>query len=196
MRNKLILGIALLIIASSVFSQTNKKFIDTGSVKNQFDYLINKSNRYQDYKVVKSNWLFKLKSNVADSLSTSKIEISNNYSLINSQKNTIDSLNTTLNNSESKINSLNVEIQNISFFGIQFKKPIFKTILFSIITILAVLLIFFITKFKRSNSITTQTKLALKEVEEEFEEHRKIALEREQKVRRQLQDEINKQKKD
>lgn len=196
MRNKLILGIALFFIASSVFSQTNKKFIDTGSVKDQFDYLINKSNRYQDYKVVKSNWLFKLKSNVADSLSASKIEILNNYSLINSQKNTIDSLNTTLNNSESKITSLNVEIQNISLFGIQFKKPIFKTILFSIIIILTVLLIFFITKFKRGNSITIQTKLALKEVEEEFEEHRKISLEREQKVRRQLQDELNKKKKE
>ena len=34
-----------------------------------------------------------------------------------------------------------------------------------------------------------------KEVEEEYDEHRKKALEREQKVRRQLQDEINKQKK-
>ena len=40
-------------------------------------------------------------------------------------------------------------------------------------------------------------KLALRvdQVEEEFDEHRRTALEREQKVRRQLQDEINKQKK-
>jgi hypothetical protein len=33
-------------------------------------------------------------------------------------------------------------------------------------------------------------------LDEEFETHRKTALEREQKVRRQLQDELNKQKKD
>ena len=68
--------------------------------------------------------------------------------------------------------------------------------MFLIIGTLTVLLMIFITKFKRSNSVTIQTKLTLKEVETEFEEHRKIALEREQKVRRQLQDELNKQKKD
>ena len=42
--------------------------------------------------------------------------------------------------------------------------------------------------------MTKDAKRALSEMEEEFEEHRKTALEREQKVRRQLQDEINKQK--
>ena len=196
MKTKLILGIALFFITTTVFCQSNRKFIDTGSVKNQFDYLINKSNRYKDYKVVKINWLHQLSSNVADSLSSSEKEILSNYSLINSQKNTIDSLNARLNKSDSKITSLNKEIQSISLFGIQFKKPVFKTMIFLIIGILAVLLTFFITKFKRSNAITTETKLTLKEVETEFEEHRKIALEREQKVRRQLQDELNKQKKE
>jgi len=196
MKTKLILGLTLFFITSTVLCQSNRKFIDTGSVKNQFDYLINKSNRYKDYKVVKINWLHQLSSNVADSLSASEKEILSNYSLINSQKNTIDSLNARLNKSDSKITSLNKEIQSISLFGIQFKKPVFKTMIFLIIGILAVLLTFFITKFKRSNAITTETKLTLKEVETEFEEHRKIALEREQKVRRQLQDELNKQKKE
>jgi hypothetical protein len=196
MKTKLILAITLFFISSSIFSQVNKKYIDTGSVENQFDYLIDKSYKYKNYKNVDISWLYKLKSNVADSLSASQSEISNNNLLINFQKSTIDSLNTTLNNSDSTITSLNAEIQNISLFGIQFKKPMFKTLMFTIIGILTVLLIFFITKFKSSNSITIHTKLTLKEVEEEFEEHRKIALEREQRVRRQLQDELNKQKKD
>ena len=34
----------------------------------------------------------------------------------------------------------------------------------------------------------------LQDLEDEFEEHRKTAVEREQKIRRQLLDEINKQK--
>lgn len=66
--------------------------------------------------------------------------------------------------------------------------------MWSIIGGLFVLLLFFIYKFKNSNAVTKQAKKSLEETEEEFEEHRKIALEREQKVRRQLQDEINKQK--
>ena len=78
----------------------------------------------------------------------------------------------------------------------ELEKSLFKTILISIIAVLTILLLFFISKFKMSNSITTQVKLDLKALDEEFETHRKTALEREQKVRRQLQDELNKQKKD
>jgi len=63
-----------------------------------------------------------------------------------------------------------------------------------IIIALLVLLILFIYKFKSSNSVTKIARNNLADIEEEFEEHRRNALEREQKVRRQLQDEINKQK--
>ena len=194
MKKQLILLFAIFSVTTSLFSQTNRKFIDTGSVKNQFDYLINKSYKYKNYKNVNIDWLYKLKSNVTDSLSTSKKEILSNYNTINSHKNTIDSLKTTINNSESTITNLNSEKQRISFLGIQFKKGFFKTLMLTIIVALTVFLLFFITKFKRSNSITSQTKLALKELEEEYDMHRKRALEREQKVMRKLQDELNKQK--
>lgn len=196
MKKIFILFITFFSITISSFSQSNKQFIDTGSVNNQFDYLIEKSNRYQDFKVVKINWLLQLKSNVADSLTASKKEIINNYGLLNSQTSTIDSLKIALNKSNETIDTLNSEKQSVSLFGIQFNKGVFKGIMYSIIALLALLLAFFITKFKQSNSITKQTKSLLKDVEEEFENHRKVALEREQKVMRKLQDEINKQKKE
>ena len=186
----------LLFVSINLLSQTNKKFDESGSIKNQFDNLINNSNKYQDYKVVKLNWLQQLKSNVNDSLAVSKKEILSSSIIINSQKNTIDSLKTTLSKTKAEIGSLNSQIQSISFLGIQFEKGLFKTIMLSIIGVLALVLIFFISKFKQSNSITKQTKSELKEIEEEYEEHRKKALEREQKVMRKLQDELNKQKKE
>ena len=186
----------LLFVSINLLSQTNKKFDESGSIKNQFDNLINNSNKYQDYKVVKLNWLQQLKSNVNDSLAVSKKEILSSSIIINSQKNTIDSLKTTLSKTKAEIGSLNSQIQSISFLGIQFEKGLFKTIMLSIIGVLALVLIFFISKFKQSNSITKQTKSELKEIEEEYEGHRKKALEREQKVMRKLQDELNKQKKE
>ena len=54
--------------------------------------------------------------------------------------------------------------------------------------------LFFIYKFRNSNAVTRAAKKSLEETELEFEEHRRTALEREQKVRRQLQDELNKNK--
>lgn len=196
MKTKTLILFTLLFTVSLTFGQTVKKFTDTGSVSNQFDNLIKNSNRYQEYKVVKTTWLLKLKANVTDSISASKKEIITADKLINSQKKSIDSLKLAIHTSEASITNLNNEIQSISLFGMQINKGTFKTFMFSIIVILALLLLFFITKFKQSNSITTQTKLDLKELDEEFEIHRKKALEREQKVRRQLQDELNKQKKD
>ncbi len=196
MKTKTLILFTLLFTVSITFAQTVKKFTDTGSVSNQFDNLIKNSNRYQDYKVVKTTWLLKLKSNVTDSISASKKEIITADKLINSQKKSIDSLKLAIHTSEATITNLNNEIQSISLIGMQLNKGTFKTLMFSVIVILTILLLFFITKFKQSNSITTQTKLDLKELDEEFEQHRKKALEREQKVRRQLQDELNKQKND
>ena len=82
----------------------------------------------------------------------------------------------------------------MALFGLQMSKTNYNVLLWSIIGILLVLLVFFIYKFKNSNSVTREAKKSLVETEEEFEDHRRVALEREQKVRRQLQDEINKQK--
>ena len=188
--------LAVLFITTNIFSQSQKKFIDTGSVKNQFEYLVDESNNYQDYKVVKATWLLKLKSNVIDSLSASKKKVSDNFDILNSQKQLIDSLQTKFGKSEIEISNLMSEKESISLFGIQFEKTVFKTLFFFIVILLIIVLLIVITKYKQSNSITIRSKLALKQAEEEFATYREKALEREQKAMRRLQDELNKNKKD
>ena len=86
MKTHLLLAFTLLFIISNVQSQTTKQFIDSGSVNNQFENLIKNSNKYQDYKVVKLNWLLKLKSNINDSILASKEDILNATYTINKQK--------------------------------------------------------------------------------------------------------------
>jgi hypothetical protein len=49
------------------FSQTTNKLLDSSTVKHQFESLIDKSNNFQGYKVIKTTSLFKLQSNVLDS---------------------------------------------------------------------------------------------------------------------------------
>ena len=82
----------------------------------------------------------------------------------------------------------------MALLGMQTSKTNYNVIMWSIIAALTAFLLFFIYKFKNSNSLTKEAKHKLEEVETEFEEHRRTALEREQKVRRQLQDELNKNK--
>lgn len=188
--------LTVLFITTNIFSQSTKKFIDTGSVENQFEYIVDESNNFQDYKVVKATWLLKLKSNVIDSIMASKKKLLDNSNIINSQKKLIDSLNIKLAETATVIADLKAEKESISLFGIQFEKSTFKTLFFLIVVGLIGALLFFITKFKQSNTITTQSKLALTQNEEEFAIYKEKALEREQKAMRRLQDELNKNKKE
>lgn len=188
--------LTLLLLVINISNAQTTRYIDTGNVKNQFDYLINKSNNYKEYKVVSNTWLQRLKSNVLDSISAyQKINLENNKTIAEQQQ-TIDSLKGVLAESDTTITDLNTQIETISLFGIEFKKDFFKTLMFSIIGILILFALLFFTKFKQSNTITQQVKNRLKDTEDEYEEHRKTALEREQKVMRRLQDELNKQKND
>lgn len=195
MNKKSLLIFGFLLIALTAFSQT-EKFIDSGSVKNQFDYLINNSNNMYESKVVKQQWLVKLKSNVADSLMKSKNIITITKNNIEIQKQEIDSLNTSLLHANELIDTLSNEQEQMSLLGIGMSKTTFKTFVYSLILLLATLFVVFLLKFRQSNSITKEAKTSLLELEEEFNEHRTKALEREQVAMRKLQDELNKQKRD
>lgn len=190
------IALIMLFVNSMIFAQSVKKFDDSASIKDQFESLMNNSNTYEDFKVVRINWLLKLKSNVSDSLNSHKTNLNTNADVINTQQTKIDSLKMELNETLEKLQISNQQLQSVSFFGMELNKSAFKSIIYLIIVSLIVLILFLTFQFNRSNSITKQTKLQLKELEDEFAEHRKRALEREQKVMRKLQDEINKQKKD
>jgi hypothetical protein len=194
MKKKTIVTIALLLITSYIFSQTTNKFIDSATVKHQFESLIDKSNNFQGYKVIKTTSLFKLQSNVLDSLSVSKNKLLVNTDFLNSQKQLIDSLQTKSIASKTVISNLISEKDSISLIGIQFEKTFFKTLFFLIVAGLIATLVFFIIKFKQSNIMTIASKQALKESEKEFDIYKEKALGREQKAMRKLQDELNKKK--
>ncbi len=50
--------------------------LDAGSIESQYDFLVKKSNNYQQYKVVRKDFLTKFYKNIADSLATNNKEIS------------------------------------------------------------------------------------------------------------------------
>ena len=82
----------------------------------------------------------------------------------------------------------------IEVFGVITEKATYNTILWTIIAVLLIILAYLGYKFKNSHNVTKEAQLKLAETEIELETHRQKALEREQKLRRKLQDEINKKK--
>lgn len=181
-------------VAQELSEEEDKLSLDSGTIDNQFEYVIQRSNNYQDYKVVKKNWLYTLKAHTLDSLKAIHKDLADTQAVVDNQNKEIQDLKENLSNTQSTLEDTNKEKDSMALFGIQMGKSGYNMLMWSIIAILLALLILFIYKFKNSNTVTREAKLALAEIEDEFEEHRKTALEREQKVRRQLQDEINKQK--
>ena len=189
----------------TIFSQTtpaeeDQLSLDSGSIDNQFEYILRKSGNFrgtngQMYEAVKLNMLLTLRAHTIDSLKTVHKDLADTKAIVNAQAKEISDLKTNLSNTQNDLTQTNTEKNSMSFFGAQMSKTGYNALMWTIIAGLLALLIFFIYKFKNSNAVTRNAKKALEEIEEAFDEHRKTALEREQKVRRQLQDEINKQKK-
>ena len=193
----------LTIITLLSFSTTNaqgtnddeKLSLNSGTIDNQFEYVIRRSNSWQDYKTVKKTWLYALKAHTIDSLKAVHKDLNDTQSIVETQAKEIEGLKLNLSNTKTSLDNTIVEKDSMTLFGIPMTKPNYSLTLWSIVGVLSALLLFFIYKYRNSNSITKQSNKSLSEIEEEFEEHRRNALEREQKVRRELQDMINEQKK-
>ena len=186
--------------AQSKTNDTEEQYsLNGGTIDSQFEYVFRKSGNFkgtdgQPYEAVKRAWLFKLKANVLDSLKTTYTDLANSEATVANQATEIEDLKAKLSNTQTTLNQTNEEKNNMALLGMQTSKTNYNVIMWTIIAALTALLLFFIYKFKNSNSLTKEAKHKLEEVETEFEDHRRNALEREQKVRRQLQDEINKNK--
>jgi hypothetical protein len=189
---KTIFSCLLFLCATAGYSQS-KVQIDN-SIEAQFVEVIDKSNNYQKYKVIKRTKLAGLRKNILDSIELLENSIQQKDATITSQKNSITTLEASLSNTQENLDASIEKEGTISLFGITTKKGTYNFVLFSTIGMLVLGLLFFIIKFKNSNIITKQTKHKLSEIEQEFDSYRQKKLEEQQILRRKLQDEINKKK--
>lgn len=167
-----------------------KPFADELNIADQFQFAIDKSTSFQDYKVIRQTWVNKLKSNTLDTLFTLKANLKASKDLVQEKTALIETLQSDLNTSQSELLKKN----SFSFFGIMVSKAGYDSIMWSIIIGLLVCLGFMIAAFRRSFSVITQTKKDLNDIKDEFEIYRKKALKSKEEAVRQLYDEINKYK--
>ncbi|EHQ43890.1 hypothetical protein [Myroides odoratus] len=189
MKKTIILSATLLTFTLSSYAQS-----DTNTIENQFNTLISQSNNWQNYKVVEKNKLQHVQQNVKDSIHSLQTTIRQNKAALIGQKTSIDSLSNQLTALQKELTIALDQENNLDFIGISTHKSTFKTIVWSIILILLLALGVLFTQFKKSFTDTKDARKKQLDAESELEEYKKLALEREQKIRRQLQDELNKNK--
>ena len=190
---KRILIILMVFFGLSIFAQTKKNInLNEGNISEKFDAIYNKSSNYQDYKVIKRGLITQLKKQVLDSLQKQRMAFAKaNDNIIQLQKK-IDQQSQEITGLQQNITNLQAEKDQISFLGFPVGKLKYQIIMWSLVTLLALGLLFFIFKFKNSNQITQTAKKNLEKLEEEYDAFRSKSLEREQLLKRQLLDEKKK----
>ena len=194
---RLFITVFLLILKSNfIFSQAEitEPIIEPKTIEGQFDKMYRISSTYQTYKVIDKDAFIVLKNNVLDSIKKTKKALVELENLLKDERETIAYLNESMTKTQLELDNALSKEDTISFLGIPLSKLSYNLILWTIIIGLSGGLGFFVFKFFKSNVLTKQAQENLITVEEEFEAYRKKSIEREQKLRRQLQDEINKQR--
>ena len=186
--------ITLLFTLTSLFIFSQEVQQEDTSLNGQFDKIYRTSTTYKIYKVVSKDKYQRLKLNVLDSLKVAKEILIQKESLLKTERENTKKIQNALSKIQLELDSSSKNENSISLFGKQVSKTTYNLTLWSVIALLLISLLYFISKFIKSNVLTKGAQHNLEVVEQEFEQHRKKSLEREQKLRRQLQDEINKQR--
>jgi len=187
MTAKYLLLLCFLVVSITGFSQD-----DSNSIESQFIKVVDKSNSYQKYKVIKKTKIEGLRKNVLDTIEMLELKIATSKVEIENLKSKVELLTKALDTTKSNLAASIEEEDKIEALGLVMTKTTYNTLLWSIISGLLGLLGFLLYKHKNGHEITKNTKLRLTEVESDFDAHRKKTLTNEQLLRRKLQDEINK----
>ncbi len=195
--------VTTLLLSGLSYAQTEtpveEPSLDSGTINSQFEYIYIKSGNYRAdgkrYEVVRTLNLDKLRQNVVDTINEANKKAHELQGIINGNESTIVALNSKLDETTKNLAAVTDEKDSMSLLGASVSKGTYNFILWTIILGLFLLLLLFIFKFRQSNVLTQEAKTNLSDLETEYEDHRRRALEREQRISRQLQDEINKYRK-
>lgn len=178
---------------TTIMAQENQA--SATAIGNQFNAILEKSESYKDLKIVKRQLLQSLKHDVLNSISKIENDLLSSKAILNQKSNEIISLNEKLTKTNAALSSYANKGPTITFLGIEFNKSFFNSFLSFILLGSIASVAFFFFQFKKMNLATKHSKSVLNDLEEEYQSYKRSAIEREQKISRQLQDELNKQKK-
>ncbi|NJO91704.1 MAG: hypothetical protein HC831_24120 [Chloroflexia bacterium] len=113
------IGVLLLLVpflsGNITAQEPDNRALSRGSINDQLDYILDKSSKYQDFKVVKETSLRTFRSNVLDTIKKLRSNLKNNQVVIASNKAQMDSVKALLQASNIKLDELS-EKETVSAF--------------------------------------------------------------------------------
>ena len=156
--------------------------LDNGTLKQQLDYLHEKTRIYNGYRAVREDMFQKIRTNANDSLAAAKNNILQLQVKLLAHRDSIGELQADLNNTNDMLNQAVKNRDRLKFIGIPVHKSLYNSIMWIVIGALAVLSLILFLSAKRNFSTSRHLKNDLEEVKEEFEEYRKQSRERKEQL--------------
>lgn len=166
--------------------------LTTGSLDSQFVQLINISRTQGQFKMIRRPNLEQVRRNVSDTLKRFEKALNDAQATAEERNQLTKSLQDSVTHLNKTVRAHQESENTISFLGIAFSKDLFKGLFAGVTLALLAGIFILIQRLKISSSVARDSKSRVEEIQEEYDQHRKKALEKEQKLMRQLQDEINK----
>jgi len=181
-RYLLIISMLFLVIMNVKGQTTMPEVLYKNSLKDQLNYIEEKTRIYENYRAIREDMFQKLKGNISDTLfsATNKIAaLKNTTSGLNSK---IDSLKTLYSTTNTELENVTRSKNSIKVMGIEVNKQSYNTFMWTIVAgLIAVLALGFLV-FKRNMAITHNTKKELLDLKNEFEAYRKTTREAREKM--------------
>ena len=153
-----------------------------GSLKEQMDYMQDKTRIYEEYRAIREDMFQKIKGNALDSLKAAKTEINGLINNAREQNLTIDSLNASIETVQANLDQMTKTKNSIRVLGIEVNKTAYNAVMWILIATLAGFLAIGFLAYKRNYSATVHTKKEIEELKREFEAYRKASREAREKM--------------
>lgn len=166
--------------------------LTSGTIDSQFIYLTRISRTEEDFKLVRRRNLDLLRQNVSDSLSVLRKEATDAKGLVTGLTREAGELRDSLSSTRQELdNALKLE-KTTNILGMHVSTTTYNIIVWGLVILLIIFLSYNLIRMGQNNVTTREARKTLEDLQAEFDQHRKKSLEKEQKLMRQLQDEINK----
>ncbi len=177
-------------ILSGLYAQEGDITV-TGDLNLHFDSLKNKSQTYDDYKVIKATRLDEFWVVVQDRVSQMEQELATAKETISNQQATTESLESAVAEKDEKLSESNYSMTHIEFMGFNFTKSSY--ILINVILISSLIVLIGVGFFQYlHNKKTASGKIKeLGEIQRQFEDYKRNSLEKQVRLNRELQTERN-----
>lgn len=167
---------------SGVAQSAMPEALTRGTLKEQMDYIQEKTRIYEEFRAVREDMFQKIKNNALDSLRGARAEINTLKTKVLALNNNIDSLNSAVETARENLDKMTKTKNSINLLGIEVNKSAYNAVLWSLIAILAGLLAAGFLAYRRNFSLTAHTRKEFEELKKEFDAYRKASREAREKM--------------